>query len=51
MWKVRFVTNITFYLKKMLGAGLIRDAMFTLLSYMHDYRYVVGQEQWTSIWY
>ena len=41
-WKVCFVTNITFYLDKMLGAGLVGYAMVILQSYMHNNRYVVG---------
>ena len=34
LWKVRFVTNITFYLDKLLDAGLIGDAQVALPDYI-----------------
>ena len=40
-WKVRFVTNTTFYLDKLLGAGLIGDGQVGLPDYINNYRYVV----------
>ena len=40
-WKVRFVTSITFYLDKLLGAGLIGDGRVSLPDYIRNNRYVV----------
>ena len=44
-WKVRFVTNTTFYLDKLLGAGLIGDTRVGLPDYISNYRYVVGMDK------
>ena len=44
-WKVRFVTNITFYLDKSLGAGLIGDVRVNLPDYLRNNRYVEGMDK------
>ena len=44
-WKVRFVTSITFYLDKLLGAGLIGDGRVSLPDYIRNNRYVVRMDR------
>ena len=44
-WKARFVTNITFYLDKSLGAGLIGDVRVNLPDYLRNNRYVEGMDK------
>ena len=39
VWKVHFVTNITFYLDKLLGAGLIKDGRVDLPDYIRNNRW------------
>ena len=50
-WKVRFVTNITFYRDKLLGAGLVGDGRVGLPDYIRNNRYVVGMDKkkWSSV--
>ena len=44
-WKVRFFTNITFYLDKLLGDGLIEDGWVGLPDYIcKNNRYAVGMD-------
>ena len=42
---MRFVTNITFYLDKLLGVGLIGDGRVGLPDYIRNNRYVMGMDK------
>ena len=43
--KVRFAISITFYLDKLMGAGLIGGGRIDLPDYMRDNRFMVGMEK------